>query len=44
MQSLDQEDLLQKEMASHSSILPGELHVEKTGRLHLMGSQRVEHN
>ena len=43
VQSLDQEDVLQKEMAVHSSILPGEFHVEETGRLHFMGSQRVGH-
>ena len=43
VQSLDQEDL-QKEMAAHSSILPGEFHVEETGRLQFMGSQRVGHN
>ena len=42
VQSLGQEDLLEKEMATHSSILawkiPG---VEEPGRLQFMGLQRV---
>ena len=45
VQSLDREDLLEKEMATHSSILawkiPG---TEELGRLQSMGSQRVRHN
>ena len=43
--SLGWEDLLEKEMATHSSILaletPG---TEDPGRLQSMGSQNVEHN
>ena len=43
--SLDQEDHLEKEMATHSSVLawriPG---TEEPGRLQSMGSQRVGHN
>ena len=45
VQSLGQEDLLEKEMATHSSILawkiPG---AEEPDRLQSMGSQRVGHN
>ena len=45
VQSLGQEDFLEKEMATHSSILawkiPG---VEEPGRLQSMESQRVRHN
>ena len=45
VQSLDQEDSLEEEMATHSSILartiPG---TEKPGRLQFMGSQRVRHS
>ena len=45
VQSLGQEDLLEKEMATHSSILawkiPG---AEEPGRLQSMGSQRVGHD
>ena len=44
VQSLGQEDLLEKEMATHSSILawkiPG---TEEPGRLQPMGLQRVRH-
>ena len=45
VRSLGQEDLLEKEMATHSSILtwriPG---TEEPGRLQSMGSQRVGHD
>ena len=42
VQSLDREDLLEKEMATHSSILAWKIPwTEKPGRLQSMGSQRV---
>ena len=42
--SLGQEDPLEKEMETHSSILAWEIsQTEKPGRLQSMGSQRVEH-
>ena len=42
---LDQEDPLEKEMATHSSILVWEIPwTEETGGLQSMGSQRVGHN
>ena len=42
VQSLRQEDLLEKEMATHSSILAWEIPwMEEPGRLQTMGSQRV---
>ena len=41
VQSLGQEDGLEKEMAIHSSILAW---TEEPGRLQSMGSQRVRHN
>ena len=42
VQSLGQEDPLEKEMATHSSILAWEnLWTDKPGRLQSMGSQRV---
>ena len=42
VQSLGQEDLLEKEMATHSSILAWKIPwMEKPGRLQSMGSQRV---
>ena len=53
VQSLGQEDPLEKEMATHSSTLawkipqmekPGRLKMEESGRLLSMGSQRVEHD
>ena len=45
VQSLGQEDLLEKEMVTHSSILAWKtLWTEKPGRLQSMGSQRVGHN
>ena len=45
VQSLGREDLLEKEMATHSSILTWEiLWVEEPGKLQSMGSQRVRHN
>ena len=41
-QSLGQEDLLEKEMATHSSILAWNIPwMKKPGRLQSMGSQRV---
>ena len=43
--SLGREDLLQKEMATHSSILTWRISwSEEPGRLQSMGSERVEHN
>ena len=45
VQSLGQEDPLEKEMATHSSILPWEIPwTEEAGRLQSMGSQRVVYN
>ena len=45
VQSLDQEDLLEKEMATHSSILAWRIPwTEKPGRLQSTGSQRVGHD
>ena len=45
VQSLDQEDLLEKEMAIHSSILAWEIpQTENSGRLQSMGSLRAGHN
>ena len=45
VQSLGQEDLLEKEMATHSSILAWKIPwTEKPGGLQLMGSQRVGHD
>ena len=45
VQSLDQEDLLEEEMATLSSILAWEIPwTEEPGRLQSMGSQRVGHN
>ena len=42
VQSLDREDLLGKEMATHSSVLAWEIPwTEEPGRLQSMGSQRV---
>ena len=42
VQSLGQEDLLEKEMATHSSILAWKIpRTEEPGRLESMGSQRV---
>ena len=45
VQSLDREDLLEKEMATHSSILawriPG---TEKLGRLQSIGPQKIRHD
>ena len=43
VQSLGWEDLLEKEMATHSSILAWKIPwVEESGRLRSMGSQRVQ--
>ena len=45
VQSLGQEDPLEKEMATHSSILAWEiLWTEERGRLQSLGSQRVGHD
>ena len=45
VQSLGQEDLLEKEMAMHSSILAWKIPwTEEPGRLQSMGSQRVGHD
>ena len=45
VQSLGQEDPLEKEMATHSSILAWKIPwTEDPGRLQSMGSQRVGHN
>ena len=45
VRSLGGEDLLEKEMATQSSILAWKIpSVEDTGRLESMGSQRVRHN
>ena len=41
IQSLDREDLLEEEIATHSSILPGKFHVAWTGMLQSMRLQRV---
>jgi len=45
VQSLGCEDLLEKEMATHSSILAWKIPwMEESGRLQFMGSQRVRHD
>ena len=45
VQSLGREDLLEKEMATHSGILACKIpQMEESGRLQSMGSQRVRHN
>ena len=45
VQSLGQEDLLEKEIATQSSILPWKIPwMEEPGRLQSMGSQRVGHD
>ena len=45
VQSLGREDLLEKEMATHSSILAWKIAwTEEPGRLQSMVSQRVGHN
>ena len=45
VQSLGREDLLEKEMATHSSILSWKIPwMEEPGRLQSMGSQRVGHD
>ena len=44
VQSLDQEDPLEKEMTTHSSILAWEIPwMEEPGELQSLGSQRVGH-
>ena len=43
--SLDQEDLLEKEMTTHSSVLAWKIPwAEEPGRLQSMGLQRVGHD
>ena len=45
VQSLGQEDCLEKKMATHSSILAWEIPgIEESGRLQSMGLQRVRHD
>ena len=45
VQSLGREDLLEKDMATHSSILAWKTPwMVESGRLQPMGSQRVRHN
>ena len=45
VQSLGQEDPLEKEMAPHSSTLAWKIPwMEECGRLQSMGSQRIGHN
>ena len=45
VQSLGREDLLEKEMATHSIILAWKIPwTEEPGRLQSMGSQRVRHD
>ena len=45
VQSLGQEDPMEKEMATHSSILAWKIPwTEEPGRLQSMGSQRVRHD
>ena len=45
IQSLGQEDALEKEMATHSSILAWEIpQTEESGGLQFMGLQKVRHN
>ena len=45
VQSLSWEDLLEKDMATHSSILAWKIPwTEEPGRLQSMGSQRVRHD
>ena len=45
VQSLGQEDLLDEEMATHSSILAWRIpRTEEPGRLQSMGSHRVGHD
>ena len=45
VQSLGQEDLLEKEMSTHSSILAWKIPwTEEPGRLQSMGLQRVRHD
>ena len=45
VRSLGLEDLLEKEMATHSSLLAGKISwMEEPGGLQFMGSQRVKHD
>ena len=45
IQSLDLEDPLEEEMATHSSILTWKIpRTQESGRLQCMGSQRVTHD
>ena len=43
VQSLGQEDPLEKEMATHSSVVAWRIPWTELGRLQSMGSQRVRH-
>ena len=42
--SLDQEDPLEKKMATHSTILAWKISWTESGGLQSMGSQRLEHD
>ena len=44
VQALGGEDPLEKEMATHSSMLAWKIPWEESGRLQSMGSQRVGHD
>ena len=46
VRSWGQEDPLEKEMATHSSILAGEFHGQRslTGYIQFMGSQKIRHD
>ena len=45
VQSLGREDLMEEEMATHSSILAWRIPwTEEPGRLQFMGSQRIKHD
>ena len=45
VQSLGQENLLEKEMATHSTVLTWKIPwMEEPGRLQSMGTQRVRHD
>ena len=44
VQSLGQEDPMEAGMATHPVSLPGEFHAQKSGGLHLVGSQRVRYD
>ena len=44
VRSVDREDSLEKEMATHFSILQKVLQTQEPGRLESMGSQKVRYN